>query len=437
MKKVFNSILIFSVFLASALSAFSADSKDSITGKIEFGQNLMKMRNYEKAIEKFDEVLALDKNHPDALFNKSLCNYNLFEYNKAMKDLNVLVKIIPNIADVFNLRGLVQMSLKDTLSALNDLNKAVKLDNKFPEAYLNRAKAQLHFGKNDEAVKDLNVAISLDSNIADLYFTKGRAMHNLGKYKEAANNFTKAMSRNYINSDIFYRRGNSNFKDENYIASIDDYTQVIYWEPLNPLSYNNRSFAFEKTGQQKYAQQDRQMIEDIAAAKDLDPEKTNMKIFSNKDSNFTILLPTAFQMMENTSLDSIACTFFPVNETLENHRIGVEFKIFPFYSKKIGAEQPAEVIEHYRQLQDSIGQSGYWRYNLSERVSKPFHDFPTLLDKILVQDDRYGIAYIIWNYGIAYGDHLITMHFLIPLPLYNYFNEIYSKSLQSLVIRNM
>lgn len=420
--------------LFTSFELFSADK--TIDQKIEFGKNLMAMRDYIKAINKFDEVLALDKKHPDALFNKSLCNYNLFEYQLALNDLNYLAGIVPNVSDVFNLRGLVKMGLKDTSAALLDFNKAIILDKNFPEAYMNRGKALIHIGKNEDALKDLVKAISLDTNNAEMYFIKARAEHNLGMYRQAVDDFTTAMKNQYINSDIFYRRGNSFFKDEDFQNAISDYTQVIYWEPLNPVAYNNRAFAFEKIGDTAYAVQDRQMIDDISYGLTLEPDSAKYILFSNKDSNFTIMFPEEFVMFENSSSDSISCIFYPKDQSLENHRIGVYFKIYPFYAKKAGAKEPAEIIEQFRKTQDSLG-SDYWRYHLSERVTKPYKNYPTLLDKILVQKELKGITKVHWNYGIAFGDHLIVVNFVIPLPLYAYYSEVYLKSLESLVIRNL
>jgi tetratricopeptide (TPR) repeat protein len=426
-----------SVFFLLLLFSYSKSiAEETLDSKIEFGKNLMMMRDYVKAIKKFDEVLAIDKKHPDALFNKSLCNYSLFEYKLALDDLNILAGIIPKVADVYNLRGLAKMGLKDTSNALNDFNKAIILDNKFPQAYLNRGKALIFLSRNVEALKDLVKAISLDSNVADMYYTKARAEHNLGLYRQAVDDFTTAMKNSYINTDIFYRRGNSFFKDKDYQNAISDYTQVIFWEPLNPLAYNNRAFVYDILGDSAYAKQDRKMIEDIEYGLTLNPEDAKLKLFSNKDSNFTIMLPDDFILSDNSNSDSVFCTFYPKDETLEMHRIGITLKILPFYSKKIGSTEPAEIIEHFRTQQDSLGK-GFWRFELSERVNKPYKNYPTLLDKILVQKDLKGVAYLIWNYGIAFGEHLIVMNFTIPLPLYSYYSEVYLKSLESFVIRKI
>lgn len=425
--KLFKSTFLIPLFLLAFISISFAESNEE---KIEFGKNLMKMRDYVKAIKKFDEVLENDKNHPDALFNKSLCNYNLFEYKLALDDLNKLVKIVPTISDVYNLRGLTLMALKDTSKAFNDFDKAINLDKKFAAAYLNRSKAFIYFNKNQEAINDLNKCIALDSNIAESYYTKARAEHNLGLYKSAVDDFTNAMKCSYVNNDIYYRRGNSYFKDKDYINAINDYTQVIYYEPLNPLAYNNRAFAYDALGDSLYAKQDRQMLADIQLGLSLDPSTVKFEKFANKDSNFTILIPEEFLMKEENTKDSIVVDFNIKNSAQRINKIEMRLVIHPFYSQKNNFKEPAEVIEAWRMKQDSLG-TGFWRYQLSERVNKPYRTFPTLLDKILVQKDLKGIAAIKWNYGIAYGEHLIEMHFDIPLPLYPYYQELFLKSIES------
>jgi tetratricopeptide (TPR) repeat protein len=404
--------------------------------KIEFGKNLMMMRDFVKAIDKFDEILKKDPRHPDALFNKSLCNFNLYEYKLALEDLNKLAGIVPNVSDVFNLRGLVKMGLKDTSAAYFDFNKAIILDKNFKEAYLNRGKTLIFMGKNEDALKDLVKAISLDSNVADMYYTKARAEHNLGLYRQAVDDFTTAMRNNYVNSDVFYRRGNSFFKDRDFMNAISDYTQVIYWEPLNPFAYNNRAFAFDSTGDTSRAKQDRQMIADIEYGLSLEPENTRFAVFSDNDSTFSIIFPSFFTGIDKSDKDSTVCVFVPEDEGETQHRIRVDFKIIPFYSERVRSKEPSDIIDHYRTLQDSLG-TGFWRFELKERVTKAYKNYPSLLDKIFVQKDLKDVSYFIWNYGIAYGEHLIELNFRIPLPYYHYYSVIFAKSIESFVIRKI
>lgn len=430
------SIIIAAYFIIISLS--NLYSTETITSKVEFGKNLITLRKFNEAIAVFDSVLKVDKTNPDALFNKSLCYFRLEEYDSSLASLNLLVKFAPKISDVYNLKGLVEIKKNDTNSALNDFNKAIELDKKFAEAYLNRAKIYLDRGKIDDAYNDLLKSNSLDTLNPEVYFQRARAEHSLGKYQDAIQHFTNAMENNYINSDIFLRRANSYFKNKDYQKAIDDYTQVIYWEPLNPFAYNNRAFAFDMIGDSLHARQDRRTVEDIRLGEILDPNKTEMSTFTNKDSSFTILLPSDFKIHEEKFQDSIVVYFYPDSLFTYDNRLGIKVKITPFISKTVGSNEPADIIEYWRKIQDSLSTlPQFWRYQLAERVSKTYNNYPSILDKILMQKDKQSVASIVWNFGIAYGENLVEMRFLMPLPLYKYYNLIFQKAISSFKLKKV
>jgi tetratricopeptide (TPR) repeat protein len=430
-----NLIIILNFFLLNASIIYSSET---ITKRIEFGKNLISLHKFEEAIAEFDSVLKVDKNNPDALFNKSLCYFRLDQYDSSLASLNLLVKVAPKIADGYNLKGIVEIKKMDTNSAFNDFCKAIELDKNFAEAYLNRAKILIERGKIEDSYKDLLKANSLDTLNPEIYFQIARTEHSLGKYKDAIQHFTAAMENNFINSDIFLRRANSYFKNKEYKQAIDDYTQVIYWEPLNPFAYNNRAFAFDMIGDSLSARQDRRTVEDIRLGEILDPNKTALNIFTNKDSLFTISLPNDFKIHEENFKDSTVVYFYPDSIFTYDNRIGLKIKIIPFISRSIGSNETADIIEYWRKSQDSISTTPqFWRYQLAERVSKTYNNFPSILDKILMQKDKQSVATIIWNYGIAYGENLVEMRFIMPLPLYKYYSMIFQKTIESFKLKKV
>lgn len=420
--------LIVIVFFVAGF-ALAQDAKQNF----ELGKNLMVLSKWADAAKEFEKVLKKEPNNPDALFNKSLCHYFLYEYDTAMIEMNKLIKIAPNIPDVNNLYGLIKLKKQDTATAIEYFNKAIKLDSKFTEAYLNRGKVYLEKKQLDKAYADLTKALELDTLKPEIYFQLARTEHLLEKYSDALKHFTLAMEFGYTSSDVFMRRANTYFKLEDYDKAIKDYTRVIHWEPLHALAYNNRSFAFEKIGDTLHARQDKQMVADIEYSKTLNPDDVKMVKFKSSDSSFTILIPERFNSFERKYKDSIIVLFHPDSILAQNHRVAFRIKIVPFYAHIIKANEPAEVIEHWRRVQDSAG-TQYYRWELFERRNKPYRTFPTILDKILYQEDYLGVASVVWNYGIAYGDHLIEMSFAFPLPFYFYYNQIFEKTIASLSI---
>ncbi len=436
---IFLGIVIF----GTATNLYSADSLEK---KIQLGNNLMVLHKYIDAANEYAKVLAIDKNHPDALFNKSLCHYYLYEYDTASKYASHLLKISPQISDVHNLYGLIKLKLKDTAAALESFTKAIKIDNNFPEPLLNRAKILVDKKDYNNAYKDILNANNLDTNNAEIYYYRARIEHQLNKFVEAIDNYTKALLNGRVNPETFMNRANSYYKNKNYQDAINDYSQVIYQEPLNFLAYNNRAFAFEDIGDSVRAINDRLMVSDIYASDTLKPESATLKLFSDKDSSFTISLPDFLVSEENKYKDSTIVLFVPPNSSKDKgnlyvgnnaYRLTGRIKIVPFFSKMVGASEPAESIESWRMMQDT-SEKKMFRYEKLERKTKPYRTFPSITDRILYQKEKYDVPAISIVYAVVYGEHLIEMNFAFPLPLYNYYNQIIQQSLDSFnIIRIM
>jgi len=409
---------------------------DEIQKSFELGKNLMVLSKWADAANEFKKVLKNDPKHPDALFNISLCYYYLQEYDSSHQFISKLIKLMPKQADVNNLYGLVKLKLNDTNAAYQAFTKAIDLDNKFTEAFLNRGKIYLDQKKYWEAYQDLSKAAQLDTLNGAVYFNLARAEHGLEKYADAIEHFRLAIENNYLNSDILYRRGNTYFKLEKYQEAVDDYTRVIMWEPLNVLAYNNRSFAFEKLGDKHRAEQDKRFVAAVELSKNLNPDDVKFVRYKSSDSGITMLIPERFISSETRYEDSTIILFYPDSLLAQTHPVAFRIKIIPFYSKIVGSSDQAVLIEYWRRSQDSA-ETKYYRYELFERKNKFYRSFPSIFDKIIFQDEPYGVPSVIMNYGIIYGEHLIEFNFAIAMPLYLYYNQVFSKMLESLSVNRI
>lgn len=425
-------IVILLIFIGTNIKNYAQD----INKNFELGKNLMVLSKWADAAQEFLKVLNKDPKHPDALFNVSLCYYYLQEYDTAEIFVSKLIKQLPNQPDVNNLFGLVKLQKKDTITAFKSFTKAIELDKNFTEALLNRGKIYIEWKKYEEAYKDLIKAAKLDTMNAAVYFSLARAEHSLEKYYDAIDHFRIAMENGYTNTDIFYRRGNSYFKVEKYQEAIEDYTRVILWEPLYVLAYNNRAFAFEKLGDMFRAEQDKQFVADLEMSRKLNAKNVEFMPYKSSDSGITMLVPERFNSSETRFADSTVILFHPDSLLGHNHRVAFRLKIVPFYSRIVGTNDPAELIEYWRKVQDS-SELKYYRYELFERKSKFYRSFPSVMDKVLFQEDPFGVASVIMNYGIVYGEHLIEFNFAIPLPLFFYYDELFAKMLESLSINRI
>lgn len=429
-----KSLILFVIVLNLFTLNFSYAQIDSL---MKLGGNLIMLHKYNDAANVFGEVLAKDPDHPDALFNKSLCHFYVYEYDSALVLLNHLEKVTLNIPDVFNLRGMTYVYLKDTTKAMADFNKAIQIDKKFSEAYANRGALLNDQGKTEQAYKDLSYALSFDSSNSKLLLEHGKAAYKKGKYSESIRDFTLLLSQGSASGELFQRRGDAFYKNKNYVEAIDDYSKVLYINPLDLVILNNRAIAYESIGDSSQAKVDRQMIQEILYAQSLSVDSTKFALYSTPDSIFTIMLPINFNQFFKTDKDSTIAYYMvdPVNT--DNFRIGMKIIVNKYEGIRSNTASSEDMLEDWRQKRDAIMLTDVFRNDILTRRSKLYRDYPSYLTQIIFQKDVKSEPVMHFEYAIAYGMHLVEIYINFPFSMYSYYNQIFEKSLDSFDIKTL
>ena len=154
-----------------------------------WGKAYLNSRNYQAAIEKFDEAIDLDPSYVEAYHYRS---------------------------DVYRLRG----EKEDFQQAIADYDKVVALKPDYTEihvVYNNRGLAKVAVANYDGAISDYTKAIGLKSNYAEAHYNRGDAYRLRGQkyfqnavenFQEAEKNYTKAIElRDFDFPDAYHKRG--------------------------------------------------------------------------------------------------------------------------------------------------------------------------------------------------------------------------------------
>ncbi len=194
----------------------SADP-EVIQGMIDRGIELYEAKNYEAAINTFNEILAID----------------------------------PNNFIVYNARGNVYVALGDYEKAINDFSRTSEIEQNFPHAYYNRGRVYYMLEKYDEALTDFQKSIELapaefgyraNGNIGLIY-------HKQGQYDKALEAYNESMSYDDSKADVFYLRGETYTALEEYQNAIADYRAAIERFSRYDKAYQSLGYAYYKTGQ--------------------------------------------------------------------------------------------------------------------------------------------------------------------------------------------
>ncbi|XP_051727723.1 sperm-associated antigen 1A [Ctenopharyngodon idella] len=98
------------------------------------GNELVKNSQFQSAVEKYSECLAIKPNESAIYTNRALCYLKLDCFTEAKQDCDFALQIEPNNKKAFYRRALAHKGLKDYLSASTDLQEVLQLDPNVQEA---------------------------------------------------------------------------------------------------------------------------------------------------------------------------------------------------------------------------------------------------------------------------------------------------------------
>jgi tetratricopeptide (TPR) repeat protein len=208
-------LLLFSLFVTINATVFSQADVKSI---VDLGNDLVKLKRFDEAMEKFDEALDYLPSYAPALDSKA----------------NLLI------------------TLEDYKGAGKIIEDAIKKNSDYPQFYLTRGIVNIHKGKYDDALEDLNRALDLGQGINDklfenkVYVNRGAAYQKLFLNEEALNDYSKAIQLNDKNPNVYLYRGFLYYQTNEYEEAVKDFNVVINLDPENPFAYYNRGMIYIK-----------------------------------------------------------------------------------------------------------------------------------------------------------------------------------------------
>ncbi|MBW4560094.1 MAG: tetratricopeptide repeat protein [Mojavia pulchra JT2-VF2] len=195
------------------------------------GHAAYKIRNYEQAVENFNQAIEQEPENAKARVNRGNARYNLKDYEGALTDYTEALQINPREVKAFVNRGNVRYMLaeysndpdKEYNQAIADFNRALTLNNKEVEAYLRRGVVRSQIAKYSgdsqkdykRALDDFSYAISLNPSKAEAYFQRGIVHSQIAQYsseydqeyKLAIADFNQAIRINSKLGKVYLKRG--------------------------------------------------------------------------------------------------------------------------------------------------------------------------------------------------------------------------------------
>ncbi len=241
---------------------------------------LLNSREYQKAIQLYEEVIKLNPNDYEALINMANAYSNLQQYPESLKVCEKAIQIKSNEANktdgvnvdeakAWNCKALAHKNMQQYPEALEADNQAIKLTAKPASGFWNsRGDTQLKLKQYDKAISDFETAILLDEKDPLNWFNKGTAFFKAGKYAEAIPYFDRALN---IDPNYHYAatgRGNTLRFLQKYEESIAAYDRAIQIDPKNYEAWYGKCLSLEKLSRNEQA------IASCKRAIEIDPQNS-------------------------------------------------------------------------------------------------------------------------------------------------------------------
>lgn len=222
---------------------YSSKHKDLlITAK----QKILK-GNFTTAIRNYDEILRVDKQNYEALYNRGKLYFETKNYFYAQRDLEKLHDLNSDYETDLN------YCLSKIYSKNNQLEKALTFGEKFIENIPDQLEAMYHVAKLRFQLKNYDGALLLANKLCatnpDEYncrYLRSLINFSKNKYQDSLVDVDKALEITSIHSYIFNLRGLINTNLRKYDEALEDFDYAIRLEPDNTIYSFNKAKLFER-----------------------------------------------------------------------------------------------------------------------------------------------------------------------------------------------
>lgn len=138
------------------------------------GEKAYNRGGYDKAIDLFSQVLALDRDHLNAYLQRGFCHSLQQEYAAAVDDFTAVIERKGDHLWAYTSRGSAYNKLGKYDLAMRDFDTVIGLDAKSEEAYNNRGWTRKSLGDADGACKDWKTSKKLGNAEAKIILNNNR-----------------------------------------------------------------------------------------------------------------------------------------------------------------------------------------------------------------------------------------------------------------------
>ncbi len=185
------------------LESFLDQQPYSVAGWFNLGIAYSNIDLYEKAIDAYDYVLAIDESFSSAYFNKANCFANISNYDKAVETyFETFYYEEPEPVTYYYIAECYE-KLKKFDTSIEYYQKAVALDPEFADAWLGIGISHDELGRPQSALPYILKAIKISPAIPEYWFILGDIQIKLSRIEEGIASYRKVIELDPEDTDVW------------------------------------------------------------------------------------------------------------------------------------------------------------------------------------------------------------------------------------------
>jgi tetratricopeptide (TPR) repeat protein len=171
------------------------------------GNALREQARLDEALASYDQAIALEPRHLEALWYRGIVLRDLKRPEEALASFEKAVAVRPDLAQTFYVMAAVLRDLKRPDEALASYDRAIALKPDFADAFSNRAVLLRELKRADEALASYDRAIALKPDLAEALYNRANLLQQLKRTDEALAGYDRAVALKPDFAEAFCHRG--------------------------------------------------------------------------------------------------------------------------------------------------------------------------------------------------------------------------------------
>jgi tetratricopeptide (TPR) repeat protein len=219
----------------------ASDPRDvAVLSRLEVGLAHQQAGQWAEAEACYQQALAIEPDHPDALHLLGVIAYQMGRHEAAVALIRQAIKRNPhNPFYAFNL-GLSLRCLGRLDEALASYDRALALNPRHAEAHHDRGLVLEALRRPADAVASYDRALGFKPNDVDALYNRGNALKDLGRFEAAVASYDRVLALRGDHPQALNNRGNALQALRRCEDALASYDRAIALEPNHVEALNNR-----------------------------------------------------------------------------------------------------------------------------------------------------------------------------------------------------